>query len=112
MHQVAIRREIIERVLARRGRLHLFERLDAKRTALVVIDMQNAFVAPGAPIEVPGAQIGVNVVGFFRAEFGQGEAARVHEEASPAREEVPQAAPAPLSSNTQKSRPITGTETL
>ena len=29
-----------------------------------------------APIEVPGAQIGVNVVGFFRAEFGQGEAAR------------------------------------
>jgi ureidoacrylate peracid hydrolase len=43
-------------VLARRGRLHLFERLDAKRTALLVIDMQNAFVAPGAPIEVPGAR--------------------------------------------------------
>src|SRR5438094_505114 len=35
MHQVAIRREIIERVLARRGRLHLFDRLDAKRTALL-----------------------------------------------------------------------------
>jgi len=33
MHEVAIRREIIERVLARRGRLHLFDRLDAKRTA-------------------------------------------------------------------------------
>ena len=56
MHEVAIRREIIERVLARRGRLHLFDRLDAKRTALLVIDMQNAFVAPGAPIEVPGAR--------------------------------------------------------
>ena len=56
MHQVAIRREIIERVLARRGRLHLFDRLEAKRTALLVIDMQNAFVAPGAPIEVPGAR--------------------------------------------------------
>jgi ureidoacrylate peracid hydrolase len=56
MHQVAIRKEIIERVLARRGRLHLFDRLDAKRTALLVIDMQNAFVAPGAPIEVPGAR--------------------------------------------------------
>jgi len=40
--------EIIERVLARRGRLHLYDRLDAKRAALVVIDMQNAFVAPGA----------------------------------------------------------------
>jgi ureidoacrylate peracid hydrolase len=56
MHEVAIRKEIIERVLARRGRLHLFDRLDAKRTALLVIDMQNAFVAPGAPIEVPGAR--------------------------------------------------------
>ena len=56
MHEVAIRPEIIERVLARRGRLHLYERLDARRSALVVIDMQNAFVAPGAPIEVPGAR--------------------------------------------------------
>jgi len=56
MHEVAIRPEIIERVLARRGRLHLYDRLDARRTALVVIDMQNAFVAPGAPIEVPGAR--------------------------------------------------------
>ena len=51
-----IRREIVERVLARRGRLHLFDKLDAKRTALLVIDMQNAFVAPGAPIEVPAAR--------------------------------------------------------
>ena len=56
MHEVAIRPEIIERVLARRGRLHLYDRLEARRTALVVIDMQNAFVAPGAPIEVPGAR--------------------------------------------------------
>ena len=55
MHEVAIRPEIIERVLARRGRLHLYDRLDARHTALVVIDMQNAFVASGAPIEVPGA---------------------------------------------------------
>lgn len=51
-----IRQEIVERVLARRGRLHLFERLDARRTALVVIDMQNAFVAEGAPVEVPMAR--------------------------------------------------------
>ena len=56
MHKVEIRREIVERVLARRGRLHLFDSLDPKRTALVVIDMQNAFVAPGAPMEVPGAR--------------------------------------------------------
>jgi ureidoacrylate peracid hydrolase len=51
-----IRPEIVERVMARRGRLHLFERLDPARTALLVIDMQNAFVAPGAPIEVPAAR--------------------------------------------------------
>jgi ureidoacrylate peracid hydrolase len=69
MHQVAIRREIIERVLARRGRLHLFERLDAKRTALVAIDMQNAFVAPGAPIEVPGARDIVPAINRTAAEL-------------------------------------------
>ena len=51
-----IRQEIIDRVMERRGRLHLYERLDPKRTALVVIDMQNAFVAPGAPVEVPAAR--------------------------------------------------------
>ena len=56
MHAVEIRREVAERILARRGRLHLFDRLDARRTALLVIDMQNAFVASGAPVEVPMAR--------------------------------------------------------
>ena len=56
MHPVAIRPEIVERVLARRGRLHLHDCLDAGKTALLVIDMQNAFVAPGAPIEVAAAR--------------------------------------------------------
>ena len=51
--EILIRQEIIDRVLARRGRLHLYDRLDPKRTALLVVDMQNAFVAPGAPSEVP-----------------------------------------------------------
>lgn len=35
---------VIERVLAKRGRLPVFERFDAKRTALLVIDMQNFYV--------------------------------------------------------------------
>jgi ureidoacrylate peracid hydrolase len=56
MHAVQIRDAIVQRVLQRRGRLHLYDRLDPKRTALVVIDMQNAFVAPGAPAEVPAAR--------------------------------------------------------
>lgn len=56
MHSVEIRKEIVDRVIARRGKLHLFDKLDAKKTALLVIDMQNAFVAPGAPVEVPAAR--------------------------------------------------------
>lgn len=52
MHQVTVRQEIIDRVLARRGRHHLFDTLDPKQTAFVVIDMQNMFCAPGSPAEV------------------------------------------------------------
>lgn len=52
MHAVTIRQEIIDRVLARRGTVHWFESLDPKTTALVVIDMQNTFCAPGGPAEV------------------------------------------------------------
>jgi ureidoacrylate peracid hydrolase len=54
--EILIRKEIIDRVMQRRGRLHLYDRLDPKRTALLVIDMQNAFVAPGAPVEIPAAR--------------------------------------------------------
>ena len=52
MHKVTIRQEIIDRVLARRGRHHLFDSLDPQRTALLVIDMQNMFCEKGAPAEV------------------------------------------------------------
>jgi ureidoacrylate peracid hydrolase len=69
MHKVEIRREIVERVLARRGRLHLFDSLDPKRTVLLVIDMQNAFVAPGAPIEVPAARAIVAPINQLAAEL-------------------------------------------
>jgi ureidoacrylate peracid hydrolase len=56
MHRVAIRQEIVDRVLARRGRLRWFDRLEPASTALVAIDMQSAFCAPGAPAEVPAAR--------------------------------------------------------
>jgi ureidoacrylate peracid hydrolase len=56
MHDVTIRQEIIDRVLARRGRFHLFDKLDARRTALVAIDMQTTFCEPGAPAEVPASR--------------------------------------------------------
>ncbi len=67
--EVLIRKEIVDRVLARRGRLHLYDRLDPKRTALLVIDMQNAFVAPGAPIEVPAARGIVPAINRLAAEL-------------------------------------------
>jgi len=67
--EVLIRQEIIDRVLARRGRLHLYDRLDPERTALLAIDMQNAFVAPGAPIEVPGARAIVPTLNRLAAEL-------------------------------------------
>ena len=56
MHQVDVRQEIVDRVLARRGRYHLFDSLNPKETALIVIDMQGTFVAPGSPAEVPLAR--------------------------------------------------------
>jgi ureidoacrylate peracid hydrolase len=56
MHPVSVRPEIIARVLARRGRVDWFDRLDPARTALLVIDMQTAFCSPGAPAEVPIAR--------------------------------------------------------
>lgn len=53
MHDVSIRKVIIDRVVKRRGRLHIFDRFDAGTTALVVIDMQSTFCSEGAPAEVP-----------------------------------------------------------
>jgi ureidoacrylate peracid hydrolase len=38
---------IVDRVMARQGRLHPYSRLDAQRTAFVVIDLQNYFMMPG-----------------------------------------------------------------
>jgi ureidoacrylate peracid hydrolase len=56
MHRVSIRQHIIDRVVARRGDVHWFTRLDPAKTALLVIDMQSTFCMPGAPGEVPAAR--------------------------------------------------------
>src|SRR6202047_1630758 len=47
MHKVSIPQSITDRVVARRGREHIFDTIDPGKTALVVIDMQNAFMLPG-----------------------------------------------------------------
>ncbi len=51
----------------RRGRLHAYESLDARRTALIVIDMQSAFVDPGTPSYVPAARAIVPAVNRLAA---------------------------------------------
>ena len=44
MHKVSIAQSVIDRVVARRGREHIFDDLDPAKTALVVVDMQNGFM--------------------------------------------------------------------
>ena len=46
MHKLSISQSVIDRVVARRGREHIFDDLDPKKTALVVVDMQNGFMVP------------------------------------------------------------------
>jgi ureidoacrylate peracid hydrolase len=38
---------IVDRVVARQGRLHPYDRFDARRTAFVAIDLQNYYTQPG-----------------------------------------------------------------
>ena len=56
MHTIAIAEDIVAQVKAQRGRLNRYDRLLGPKTALVVIDLQNAFMLPGMPVEVPAAR--------------------------------------------------------
>jgi ureidoacrylate peracid hydrolase len=47
MHKVAIPQAVVDRVVARHGREHVHAGLDPAKTALIVVDMQNAFMMPG-----------------------------------------------------------------
>ena len=47
MHKVSIPQAVIDRVVTRHGREHVHVDLVPAKTALVVVDMQNAFMLPG-----------------------------------------------------------------
>jgi ureidoacrylate peracid hydrolase len=47
MHDFTIPRSVVDRVIERRGREHVYDRLDPAKSALIVVDMQNAFMLPG-----------------------------------------------------------------
>ncbi len=56
MVEMALPQQVRDRIIARRGRLHAFETLDPKRTALLVVDLQDAFMKPESPFELPAAR--------------------------------------------------------
>ena len=56
MHPSTLPADIAERLRTRRGRQHIYDQIDCRTTALVVIDMQNAFLREGAPSETPAAR--------------------------------------------------------
>lgn len=56
MHPVDLPGPVADLVLKRRGRAHAFEIVEPARTALLVIDMQDHFCAPGSGIEIPTAR--------------------------------------------------------
>lgn len=87
MHPFVVPEEVRRTLIARRGKVNVFDALDPERTALLVIDMQRGFLEPGAPSEVPEARAIVpninalaarlrrlgGLVAFSQARFGRGE---------------------------------------
>jgi ureidoacrylate peracid hydrolase len=57
MHRIAITPEVKQGAARQRGGSNqVFETIDLARTAHVVVDLQNGFMEPGAPVEVPCAR--------------------------------------------------------
>jgi ureidoacrylate peracid hydrolase len=46
MHDFTMPQWAIDRVLQRRGKLHVHDDMDPRRTALIVVDLQNGFMVP------------------------------------------------------------------
>ena len=56
MHKIALSAEVVQMIQAQRASLHPHQQLDLRRTAHVIVDLQNGFMEPGAPVEVPVAR--------------------------------------------------------
>jgi ureidoacrylate peracid hydrolase len=56
MHRYVMPQSVKNRVLRRQGKLLSHDTIDAARTALIVIDMQNYFVTKGFPAEIASAR--------------------------------------------------------
>jgi ureidoacrylate peracid hydrolase len=69
MHKLAIAPAETARVKQRSGKEHPFDVLDPRRTALLVIDLQNYFLKPGAQGETPRARAIVPTVNRLAEEL-------------------------------------------
>ena len=67
MHKIEMSAEVLERIKGFRNGFHMFENLDPTRTAHIIVDLQNGFMEPGAPVEVPVAREIVTVVNKISA---------------------------------------------
>ena len=56
MHKSAIHPDVVRRANERRGRLRVFDSLIPERTAHIVVDLQNGFMAPGQVAEIATAR--------------------------------------------------------
>jgi ureidoacrylate peracid hydrolase len=56
VHKIEMSPEVLERIKRLRPAFHMFEKLDPKRTAHIVVDLQNGFMEPGATVELPVAR--------------------------------------------------------
>lgn len=56
MHEVGILKAVRERATLRRGGIAVFDRLDPRQTAHIVVDLQNGFMGQGQVAEVPMAR--------------------------------------------------------
>ena len=56
MHKPIIHPDVVRRAHERRGRLRVFDSLTPERTAHIVVDLQNGFMAPGQVAEIATAR--------------------------------------------------------
>src|ERR1700685_3211286 len=56
MHKPAINPDVISRVTERRGSLRVFDSIICVRTAHIIVDLQNGFMAPGQVAEIAAAR--------------------------------------------------------
>ena len=56
MHKIELSADVVKMIQSQRGTLHPHQRLNIERTAHIVVDLQNGFMEPGAPVEVPVAR--------------------------------------------------------